>query len=88
MINTGLPYKLEEITEISETGAAVDMSDVNFPGIDDDKQIATALIFLRNTGFKNVSLDFSKCDYETKCKYLTEYLTSEILCCRNHNRSC
>lgn len=79
MIKTNLPYKLEDMFAISENGAVVDMSCPNFPGVSDDKQLYTSLIFLRNTDF-DVSLDFSSCTYLQKKKYLLLYMKDGIKC--------
>lgn len=79
MIKTNLPYKLEDMSTISENGAVVDMSCPNFPGISNDKQIYTSFIFLRNTDF-DVSLDFSSCTYLQKKKYLLLYMKDGIKC--------
>lgn len=79
MIHTGLPYRMEEITEIAQNGAVVNMDSLSFPTIPEDKQISTAFIFLRNTGFPLVSLDFSRCSYEKKEAYLQEYLETDML---------
>lgn len=79
MIKTGLPYRLEEINMISTDGAIVNMHDIRFPVVEEKRQIETALIFLRNTGFKNVSLNFDKCDYVTKKDYLKAYLTTDVV---------
>lgn len=77
MIKTGLPYDMGSMDEIKNNGALVDMSDINFPGIPDDKIQRTTFIFLRNTGF-NVTLDFSNCDYTLKEKFLLSYLNEDI----------
>ena len=78
MIKTGLPYSIDKITEISTNGAIVDMSSLNFPSIKGQDQVKTSLIFLRNTGFDNVVLDFSNCSYELKEEFIKEYLTTDI----------
>lgn len=76
MIHTGLPYDFEQMEEIRENGAIVDMSDIDFPGIKQEEQSKTVFIFLRNTGFSNIKLDFSKCSYEERADILDEYLTT------------
>lgn len=78
MIHTGLPYELKDITEISTEGAVVDMSQLAFPATPEEQQIRTAMIFLRNTGFDSVQLDFSKCSMEMKLAYILEYVTTGI----------
>lgn len=78
MINTGLPYEQDQMKEISEKGAIVDMSAINFPeGI--ENSIRTVFIYLRNTGFKNITLDFSKCSYDQKLNFLLEYFQTDII---------
>lgn len=79
MIKTKLPYRLEDMSTISEEGAIVDMSSPDFPGISEEKQIYTSLIFLRNTDFE-VSLDFSNCTYREKARYLLTYMKDGIKC--------
>ena len=78
MIQTGLPYIPELMKDISEQGAIVDMSSINFPeGV--ENSIRTVFIYLRNTGFKNIVLDFTKCSYEQKQSYLVEYINTDII---------
>lgn len=76
MIKTGLPYDFTQMEKIREEGALVDMSDINFPGIDKEAQSKTVFIFLRNTGFQNVKLDFANCRFCEKEDILDEYLTT------------
>lgn len=75
MMRTGLPYDFAKMEEIREEGAVVDMADLRFPTAD---QVRTAMIFLRNTGFRNVEHDFSRCSKELLARYLEEYLTTDI----------
>lgn len=77
MLKTRIPYDIERIEEIRERGAIADMSAPDFPGIADDRQLRTAMVFLRNTGF-DVKLDFSACDYDEKRDYLLLYLQEKI----------
>ena len=77
MLRTRIPYDIEKIEEIREHGATVDVSSPSFPGIAEDKQHRTTLVFLRNTGF-DVELDFSGCSYEEKRTYLLLYLQEKI----------
>lgn len=77
MLRTRIPYDIEKIEEIRDFGAIVDVSSPDFPGIAEDKQLRTTLVFLRNTGF-DVELDFSKCAYEEKRIYLLLYLQEKI----------
>lgn len=79
MLKTGLPYSMEDMSKVYEEGAIVDMNNINFPVVDLDRQIRTSFIYLRNTSFNNVTLDFSTCSYENKAKFLIEYLTCNIV---------
>lgn len=79
MIYTRLPYSFEQMEEISTSGAVVDMSALEFPGIAIENQQRTALIFLRNTGFK-VKLDFERCSYEEKVLFAKLFIMSGIEC--------
>lgn len=78
MIQTGLPYDMQSMEDIEKEGAIVDLSKINFPSIEKEKQAKTALIFLRNTGFENIKLDMSHCTEEQKFDILDEYITSGI----------
>ena len=78
MFNTGLPYDLNLMNDIAEQGAIVDMNNINFPGIPENLKIKTSFIFLRNTGFENISLDFFSVNYEEKEKFLLFFLTGDI----------
>lgn len=76
MIETGLPYSTEDMSKIYSDGAKVDMSNINFPT--NESKYRTTFIYLRNTNFNNIELDFSKCNYEDKAKFLIEYIRSDI----------
>lgn len=77
---TGLPYDINMmIDHIQQEGAIVDMSNISFPNVSDIKQqIRTTLVYLRNTNFDNVSLDFSKVSQQDICTWLVDYITSDI----------
>lgn len=77
-LRTTLPYKMEDMELISVDGAIVDMSSMNFP-VPPEEQIRTTFIFLRNTGFDNIELDFSNCSYENKEKFLIQYIHDSII---------
>lgn len=79
MVKTGLPYKMEEMDDICNNGAIVDMSSIKFPGIDESDQVRTSFVFLRNTGFDNVTLDFSTTSYDIKSNFVKEFITSDIV---------
>lgn len=76
MIKTGLPYDFDLMETIEKEGAVVDMTQISYPNCDD--KVRTTLIYLRNTNYDNVTLDFSKVDYKEKEKYLIQYLTGDI----------
>lgn len=76
MIKTGLPYDFDIMDRIAEEGALVDVSQTNYPFSEDIER--TTLIYLRNTGYKNITLDFNNVNYESKEKYLIYYLTGDI----------
>lgn len=76
MIETGLPYSTENMSKIYNEGAEVDMSNINFPTNQD--KYRTTFIYLRNTNFNNITLNFSKCTYEEKEKFLLEYIKTDI----------
>lgn len=78
MIYTGLPYNFNDMPTIVSDGAIVDMSNLHFPSVPEDKQIRTAFIFLRNTNFRNIQLDFSRCSSTMMVQYIKEYLTTDI----------
>ena len=77
-IKTGLPYNNQDLGFIQQNSAFVDMSSINFPNIKKEKQIETALIYLRNTNF-NVQYDFSKCSFQQKKNFLIQYFTNNYI---------
>jgi len=80
MIKTGLPYSAENMSDIYDNGAEVDMSNLHFPPEVDTKDIIrTCYIYLRNTNFNNTKLDFSNCSKEFKFKFLYNYLFGDIV---------
>lgn len=78
MLKTGLPYDFELMDEIANNGAIVKMDNICFPGIPEDKKIRTTYIYLRNTDFDNIILDFSNTDYNLKKEILLFYLNGDI----------
>lgn len=72
-----LPFPVGEMEIYKEKDSlTIDMSKNNFPA--DTDPIKTFFVYIRNIGFNNLTLDFSKCDTYTKYKFLEHYLTSEI----------
>lgn len=78
MIKTKLPYNIEEYDDIKKNGAVVSIKDSHFESIPEDKQVRTILIYLRNTGFTNIRLDFTDTDYNKRKEFLKEYLFGDI----------
>lgn len=77
-ILTNLPYDFNIMNEIKEKGAIVDMSNINYPGINSEDNIRISYIYLRNTNF-DVDLDFSKCEYSFKEAFIKFYLEGDII---------
>lgn len=78
MIITKVPYKPEEMSEIYENGAIVNLTGINFPtckGIEENMH--ALFVYLRNTGYK-VEFDFNSMSYEEKVALLKEYLHTKI----------
>lgn len=78
MINTGLPFDFDDMSSIAEEGAIVDMSNLNYPLIDESENVKTSFIYLRNTDYQNIDLDFSKVSYDIKEQFLIFYLEGDI----------
>ena len=78
-INTVIPYPEDMEERISNEGAIVDMSNLKFEGHYKENEIKYSFIYLRNTGYENIDLDFSKVDYEKKSKFLLDYMKSDII---------
>jgi len=77
-IRTGVPYAPEQMAEIYEHGAVVDLSKVNFPTCKTLEENMHALfVYLRNTGYK-VTFDYTNMTYEQKVALLKEYLDTKI----------
>ena len=78
MIHTGLPYDMDILGNIDNEGAVVDMSNLNYPGIQKEDNVRVSYIYLRNTAFNNVTLDFSQTSYEFKRDFLLFYINGDI----------
>lgn len=78
MTQTALPYKLEQLDEIHAHGAYVKMSENDFSEYNVDDSILTSLVYLRNTGFDNIVLDFSDVSYEDRSRYLMLFLCGDV----------
>ena len=78
MIYTGLPYDMDILSNIDNEGAVVDMSNLNYPGIQKEDNVRVSYIYLRNTAFNNVTLDFSQTSYEFKRDFLLFYINGDI----------
>lgn len=79
-INTGLPYDVSKMNDIEKNGATVDMSDIKYPTISEKDFIRVSYIYLRNTSYNDIDLDFSKTTYEFKKDFLLFYLFGDIEC--------
>ena len=77
-INTGLPYDVSKMNDIEKNGATVDMSDIKYPTISEKDFIRVSYIYLRNTAYNDIDLDFSKTTYEFKKDFLLFYLFGDI----------
>ena len=78
MIHTGLPYDMDILGNIDNEGAIVNMSNLNYPGIQKEDNVRVSYIYLRNTAFNNVTLDFSQTSYEFKRDFLLFYINGDI----------
>lgn len=73
-----LPFDIMELQDLKESNEKiyVDMSITNFPK--ELNNVNTTFVYLRNIGFTNLCLDFSKCSYKTKSEYLIEYIKTKF----------
>lgn len=78
-IRTVLPYPEEVEDSIRKYGAIVDMSKPEFPDNYKENEIRYSAIYLRNTGYENIDLDFSSLSLETRKNYLLFYMNSDIV---------
>lgn len=78
MIECGIPYNPQDMVEIKEKGCIIDMNNINFPGITEENKVKTAFIYLRNTGFDKVMLDFSKTSKDFKFNFIDMYIQGNI----------
>lgn len=74
----GLPLDDKYLDNISEytNGCKIDPNRLNFEGVDD--QILASIIYTRNLQIP-FEFDFTKCDYETKEKWILTYLTADLM---------
>lgn len=79
MQKTNLPYNFEDMNDIKNNGAIVDMSCINFPTIEANNNPRVSLIYLRNTNFDNIHLDFNHCNYEFKSECLKYFMNGDII---------
>lgn len=72
-----LPFDIMELENLKKMECIeIDMSKTEFP--ENINNISTTFVYLRNIGLSNIKLNFSKCDYETKAKYLKEYISTKF----------
>lgn len=74
---TELPYNLKDIQIIRRFGATINLAKLNFYKYNELKQynqIDLALIYLKNSNFKNIKLDFSNTSFQFKSEFLIKYI--------------
>lgn len=72
-----LPFDIMELENLKKMECIeIDMSKTEFP--ENINNISTTFVYLRNIGLTNIKLNFSKCDYDTKAKYLKEYISTKF----------
>lgn len=79
MIRTGLPYNIEQLTEIQQNGAIIQMDQLDFTKYTMDDPILVALVYLRNTAFEKITLETSQMPYRDKERFLQYYLTKDLV---------
>lgn len=65
------------ISELDPNDNAIDMAQLNFPGVEKDAVPRAALLYIRNTGV-TLPLTFENCSYDDKEKFLLLYMKSNI----------
>lgn len=79
-----LPFDINEMETLKDLPEVeVDMSDHNFP-TDGRNPINICFIYLRNIGFNNLKLNFSKCKTIDKFNFLAFY--ASFICVENNNQ--
>lgn len=77
-----MPFEISDMEFIKENqkNIRVCMEDLRFPIEDksDKAQIKTAMIYLRNTGYTDLDLDFRGCTPGMIVNYLIEYITTQF----------
>ena len=74
-----IPFPVNDMEELkAKSELEIDMSDLSKLAQYSKDPIKTALIYLRNIGFKNLKLNFSNCPVEMKDQYMILWLTSDI----------
>lgn len=76
MIKLYLPIDLKLFENLNISNIPIDMSDLRFPCIDENK-VRHAYIFLRNINM-NLKLDFDNCLYNRKEEFILMYLNGNI----------
>lgn len=76
MSSLQIPVKIEDVESILDTEFEADFSQVSFDNISKEKQLDTAFLYFRNTGF-SFKPDFSKCTDQQIADVLKTYITTE-----------
>ena len=76
MSSLQIPVKIEDVESILDKEFDADFSNVAFDTISKEKQLDTAFLYFRNTGFK-FKPDFTKCSDEKIAEVLKTYITTE-----------
>ena len=71
-----IPVKIEDVESILDKEFDADFSNISFDGIPAEKQVETAFLYFRNTGFK-FRPDFTKCSNQRIADVLETYLKTE-----------
>ena len=77
-ISSGLPYDMDKMNTIKENGVIVDMSNIHYPSIAQEDNVRVTYIYLRNTDFDDVELDFKNTSYDFKKQFVKFYLMGDI----------
>ena len=82
MTECTLPFEINDMEFIKKNQKNIRacMDDLRFPIADksDKAQIKTAMIYLRNIGYTDLNLDFSRCTPGMIVNYLIEYITTQF----------
>lgn len=78
MVDTTLPYEMTKLNDIRENGAHVRLVDADFSKYTSEDNTFTTMVYLRNTNFTTVELDFSGVPYDHKEKMMLIYMREDM----------